>query len=529
MSDRQHYDAVVVGAGFAGLFMLHRLRQLGLSVRVFEKGSGVGGTWFWNRYPGARCDIESIEYSYQFDEDLQQEWEWSERYSPQAEILRYINHVADRFDLREHIQLNTRVKAAQFDDKTSIWTVVTDKGSARAKFVVFATGVLSSANVPKFKGLESFSGNWFHTGKWPREGVDFSGKRVAVVGTGSSGIQSIPIIAQQAIELTVFQRTPAYSVPAQNKPLDPDQVRQVKANYKAFREDNAKRGFGANFRDREELAVEATEAELQKEYDARWQMGGLPFLGAYADLLFDKKANETAARYIRAKIAELVEDPEVASLLTPDTVVGCKRLCSDSGYFETFNLPHVKLVDVSTQAIDEITPGGIKVGTREYPVDCIVFATGFDAMTGALNRIDIRGVDGQTLKNKWAEGPKTYLGLSTAGFPNMFIITGPGSPSVLSNMVPSIEQHVNWIADCIEHMKNKDVKGIEATIEAENQWVDHVNEIAGMSIYPQCNSWYLGSNIPGKPRVFMPCLGFPPYVEKCNEVAANDYEGFVYR
>ena len=519
-------DAVVVGAGFAGVAMLHRLRGLGLSARVFEAGSGIGGTWFWNRYPGARCDIESMEYSYQFSEELQQEWKWSERYATQPEILRYINAVADRFDLRGDIEFDTRVVAASFEESSRRWAIETENGVVSSRFFIMATGCLSSANLPDFKGLESFAGPWYHTGRWPHEGVDFAGKRVGVIGTGSSAIQSIPIIAKEADQLLVFQRTPNYSVPAHNGPLDPEFEREIKADYPGFRAANHQTIFGANFGYNEGLAVEALESERQGEYEARWQRGGLPFLAAFADLLFDQEANDTASNFIRSKIRAVVDDPAVAELLSPRHVVGCKRLCVDTHYFETFNRPNVTLVDVSNSPIQEFTKTGLITNGEAYELDCVVFATGFDAMTGSLLNVDIRGRGGLPLREKWSEGPRTFLGLGTSGFPNLFTITGPGSPSVLSNMLPSIEQHVNWIADCVSYMRDRDIACIEATSHAEEAWVAHVNEVADESLYPGCNSWYLGANVPGKPRVFMPYLGYAPYVEKCNEVAANGYEGF---
>ena len=522
-------DAVVVGAGFAGMYMLHRLRGLGLKVRAFERGGGVGGTWYWNRYPGARCDIESMEYSYQFSDELQQEWVWPERYSAQPDILRYINHVADRFKLRADIQFNTKVITAEFDETTHFWTVETDGGERfRAPYFVMATGVLSVANKPQFKGLDSFEGKVYHTGDWPHEGVDFSGKRVAVIGTGSSAIQAIPHIAEQAEHLTVFQRTPNFSVPAGNRPLTEVERAAVKADYANFRKQNADTPFGANFHYNWSPALGATAEELKKQYEDRWgRLGGLHFLAAFGDLMFDLKANATAADFIRDKIRGVVKDPAIADMLTPkNAVVGCKRLCSDTGYFETFNRPNVKLVDVSEIAIDHVTPNGVSVGGKEYPVDELVFATGFDAMTGPLLAVDIKGKKGLHLREKWAAGPRTYLGVSTVEFPNLFFVTGPGSPSVLTNMLPSIEQHVNFIADAISHMQKTGATLIEPQLEAENDWVEHVNAVAGATLYPQCNSWYLGSNVPGKPRVFMPYLGFNVYVKKCEEIVAKGYEGF---
>jgi cyclohexanone monooxygenase len=524
----KHFDAVVVGAGFAGLYMLHRLRKLGLSARVYEAGSGVGGTWYWNRYPGARCDIESMEYSYQFSDALQQEWEWSERYATQPEILRYANHVADRFDLRRDIQFDTRVLSAHFDDDARRFTITTDQGDVvSARFCVMATGCLSSANLPDIPGRDSFHGPTYHTGRWPHEGVDFTGQRVAVIGTGSSAIQSIPHIAAQAAHLYVFQRTPNYSVPAHNAPLDPRVVRQLKADYRGFRQRNAEMPFGANFRHNELSALAVSPQARLREYEDRWRQGGLPFMASFADLMFDAAANETAADFIRGKIRSIVQDPAVAEKLTPHHPVGCKRLCVDTDYYATFNRPNVTLVDVGATPIEAIERDGVRTRDASFAVDCIVFATGFDAMTGALDAIDIRGEGGLRLREKWAAGPRTYLGLATAGFPNLFIITGPGSPSVLSNMLPSIEQHVDWIAECLDHLGANGLTSIAATQSAEDAWVEHVNAVGATSLYPSCNSWYLGANVPGKPRVFMPYLGFPPYVAKCNEVAANDYEGFA--
>ena len=524
------FDAVVVGAGFAGLYMLHRLRGLGLSARVFEAGSGVGGTWFWNRYPGARCDIESMEYSYQFCDELQQEWEWAERYATQPEILRYVEHVAERFDLMRDVQLNTRVESAHFDEQAGRWRLHTSNGSrVSARFFVMATGCLSSTNTPDFEGMGDFQGRAFHTGGWPHEGVDFSGERVGMIGTGSSAIQSIPIIAAEADHLFVFQRTPNYSVPAHNAALDPELQRRIKADYSGFRQRNKEMpfGFGSAFPGREELALEATREERQEQFEARWEHGGLTFMGAFSDLIFAKEANEFAAEYIRGKIREAVDDPKVAEQLSPRQVAGCKRLCVDTGYYATFNRPNVTLVDISDSPIERITAKGLRARGEEFELDSIVFATGFDAMTGALLSVDIRGRSGRTLRDKWAAGPRTYLGLATEGFPNLFTITGPGSPSVLSNMLPSIEQHVDWISDCIGYLGDNGLSTIEASPEAEDVWVVHVNEVADLTLYPTCNSWYLGANVPGKPRVFMPYLGFPPYVEKCNEVAAKGYEGFV--
>jgi cation diffusion facilitator CzcD-associated flavoprotein CzcO len=523
------FDAVIVGAGFAGLYMLHRLRGLGLSARVFEAGAGVGGTWYWNRYPGARCDIESMEYSYQFSEELQQEWEWSERYASQPEILRYIEHVADRFDLRRDIELETRVVAATFDDAQGRWRVETDRGTATASFCIMATGNLSSTHMPSIAGMERYRGELHHTGRWPHEGVDFSGKRVGVIGTGSSGVQSIPVIARQAEHLTVFQRTATYSVPAHNGPMDPSYQSSVKERYGAFRAANkqTRLGFGSDYPTSDGLTSDATPEERDARYRDRWERGGLHFMGAYLDLLLSREANDTAADFVRDEIRGIVKDPEMAAKLLPDQVLGCKRLCVDTGYYQTFNRPNVALVDLSEAPIERLTERGLVAGGREYELDGVVFATGFDAMTGALHKIDIRGRDGLPLARKWAEGPKTYLGLGTAGFPNFFVVAGPGSPSVLTNMIPSIEQHVDWIGDCIEQLRAKGLRFIEATTAAEEEWVAHSNLVASVTLFPSCNSWYLGANVPGKPRVFMPYLGYSAYVAKCAEVASKGYEGFA--
>ncbi|MCC5873153.1 MAG: NAD(P)/FAD-dependent oxidoreductase [Gammaproteobacteria bacterium] len=531
MTAFERYDAVVVGAGFAGLYMLHRLRKLGLSVRVIEAGTDVGGTWYWNRYPGARCDVESLEYGYQFDPELQQSWSWSERYAAQPEILDYIRHVADRFDLRRDIMFGTRVDSAHFDDGSNDWRVITDRGARyQARFCIMATGCLSVPTWPDISGADTFAGETYHTGRWPHEGVDFTGQRVGVIGTGSSAIQSIPIMADQAAELFVFQRTPNFSVPAQNEPMDRELEALVKANYADFRARNGQMqsAFGARHPRSEASALEATEAERQRQFEHHWQLGGLLFLRAYGDLLVNPEANELACEFIRDKIRSIVRDPQVSEKLLPDSVVGCKRLCADTGYFETFNRPHVHLVDLRESPIECITPEGIRQGGQDYPLDALVFATGFDAMTGALARIDIRGRKGVALSERWEDGPKTYLGLQVAGFPNLFTITGPGSPSVLTNMLYSIEQHVDWISDCVDDLRRTGLTTIEPAVEAETAWVEHVNEMAGMTLFTHCNSWYLGANVPGKPRVFMPYLGFPEYVARCNEIRERGYEGFVF-
>lgn len=525
-----HVDAIVVGAGFAGLYALHRLRGLGFSVRVLEAGDGVGGTWYWNRYPGARCDVESLDYSYSFSDELQQQWRWTERYASQPEILAYINHVADRFDLRRDIRLATRVTAAVFDEATNRWTIETDRGERfGARFCIMATGCLSDAQVPDIPARETFAGRWYHTGRWPHDGVDFTAQRVAVIGTGSSAIQSIPIIARAAAHLFVFQRTPNYSVPAHNGPLDPEYERRVRANYAEFRRQARESRVGFVVERSGESALAVHDEERRREYEKRWGRGGLGFSATYADLLTNQAANDTAAAFFREKIRSIVRDPAVAETLTPrDYPLGTKRLCVDTDYYATFNRDNVTLVDLRKTPIVAITPKGVRTSDREYAVDSLVFATGFDAMTGALLKIDIRGRGGRTLAEKWAAGPRTYLGLAVAGFPNLFTITGPGSPSVLSNMIVSIEQHVDWIADCLAYLRARGHATIEATIEAEDAWVTHVNEVGHTTLYPLARSWYMGANVPGKPRVFMPYVGgVGVYREKCDAVAAAGYAGFT--
>jgi len=523
------FDAVVIGAGFAGMYMLHRLRGLGFSARVIEAGKGVGGTWYWNRYPGARCDVESVQYSYQFDPALEQEWEWSERYATQPEILKYANHVADRFDLRRDIQFETRVTRATFDESDKVWLVETDRGDrVLARFVIAALGCLSSPNTPRIPGLADFKGPTYHTGNWPHDGVDFTGKTVGVIGTGSSAIQSIPIMAQQARHLTVFQRTANYTIPAHNRPLDPDYVREVKANYREMRKRAKTLPAGIDLRINMASAAESPEEERRRQYQERWDYGGLGFMASFSDLLLNDESNKTAADFVRGKIGEIVKDPEVAAALAPTNIIGCKRLCVDTGYWATFNRPNVTLVDIRDTPVERITSTGLRVKGKDYAFDCLVLATGFDAMTGALLKIDIRGRDGVSLKDKWSEGPKTYLGLTMAGFPNLFTITGPGSPSVLTNMLPSIEQHVDWIADCLAAVRAKGATVIEAETEAEESWVGHVGEAAGVTLRSTCSSWYVGANIPGKPRVFMPYIGgLPAYIERCEAVVAKGYEGFA--
>ncbi len=524
-------DAIIVGAGVGGLYAIHRLRKLGLRVRAFEAGDGVGGTWYWNRYPGCRCDVESLEYSYAFSDELQQEWHWPERYGTQPEILRYINHVADRFDLRRDIEFNTRVKEAVFDSKTDLWTVTTDKGRvATARYCIMATGNLSTPRKPNIAGLGSFKGKWYHTGLWPHEGVDFTGLRVGVIGTGSSGVQSIPIIARQAKHLYVFQRTANFSLPARNVPMDADKERMHKAEYPARRRAAFDTPFGiAGHPPPVKSALEATEEERQHAYEAKWADGGsISFLYSYTDLLVNKESNDTASEFVRQKIRITVNDPNTAELLCPNHhPIGTKRLILDTDYYETYNRDNVTLVDIRSKPIQEVTATGLRTGDAEYALDAIVFATGFDAMTGAMKEIDIHTDTGLSIQAKWEGGPRTYLGIMMAGFPNLFMITGPQSPGVKSQMILACEQHVDWIADCLQYLRDHGLTRIEAEQDAENAWVQHNNEVADRTLYPLANSWYVGANVPGKPRVFMPYVGgVTAYKKKCDEVAAKGYEGF---
>lgn len=523
-------DVVIVGAGFSGLYMLHKLRGLGFTAKVFEAGSGVGGTWFWNRYPGARVDIESQEYSYSFSEELEKEWRWSEKYAPQPELLKYLNHVADRFELRRDIQFDTRVTEAIFDEQARRWRVATDKGDKlSARYCVMATGTLSVAKTPDIPGAGTFKGQVYSTSTWPHEGVDFTGQHVGVIGTGSSAIQSIPIIASQAKHLYVYQRTPNFSIPAHNAPPAIEIVETWLANREQNRQAQRESPYGfAGAHAETRSALEVSEQERRREYDERWAKGGLGFGGAFADIVLSKPANDTAAAYVADKIRSIVKDGEVAEKLVPKTYpLATKRMCVDTDYYATFNRDNVTLVDLNETPIEAITPKGVRTSGAEQELDSLVYALGFDAMTGALDKIDIRGRGGVRLKDKWSEGPKTYLGLMVSGFPNMFIVTGPGSPSVLSNMVVSIEQHVDWISDCISYVSNRQADAIEATTDAESAWVAHVNEVAHMTLFPQANSWYMGANVPGKPRLFMPYIGgVGAYRQKCDEVAARGYEGF---
>ncbi len=525
-------DALVIGAGFSGLYQLLCLRdRLGMNARVVEAGDGVGGTWYWNRYPGARCDSESHSYSYYFSKELLEEWEWSERYPEHWEIVKYLNYVADKFDLKKDIQFGARVTAARFDETTNQWMVETDGGERfRATYLITAVGCLSSTNTPKFPGLDSFEGKWYHTGTWPHEGVDFTGKRVAQIGTGSTGIQAAPVIAAQAKHHFIFQRTANFSVPANNHPLDDEFKKYVKKNHEEIRKIIQSTPNGHPFRISDRQVFDVSDEERAKIYEEYYEIGGLRFRASFQDIVFDKKANDTASEFIKNKIRSIVKDPKTAALLTDiDHPYSTKRPPIDTGYFETFNRDNVELVDVKSNPIKAITPKGILLENgEEYEVDIIVLATGFDAMTGPLLNIDIQGRDGLPLREVWDGGPRTYLGLQVAGFPNMFTITGPGSPSVLCNMPVAIEQHVEWVTDCISDLREQGVATIETTEESMEKWRVHVNEAAHATLMPFARgTWYWGANVPGKPRVFMPYAGgMTRYRLICKNVRENGYEGF---
>ncbi len=528
--EAREYDVIVVGAGFGGLYALHKLRSQGYSVHVLEAGEDIGGTWYWNRYPGARCDVESFQYSYSFSDEIQQEWEWSELYAAQPEILRYINYVADKLDLRKDIELNTRVVAATFNDIEKRWQVVPESGELLvAPFCVMATGCLSIPLAPSLEGLDKFDGQVYRTFNWPQGEVHLAGKRVGLIGTGSSGIQATPRLAEQAEHLFVFQRTPNYSIPARNRPVEPEYARAWKKSYRKRRLEALQTRSYILYNAGLKSGITVVPEERQREYEARWGVGGFGFMHAFTDIATNKDINDEVAAFVRSKIAAIVRDPVTADKLCPkDYPIGSKRICVDTDYFETFNRPNVTLIDVQADPIVTVTPHGIRTRSGEHQLDVLVLATGFDAMTGALLRIDITGTDGQKLKDKWAEGPKTYLGMAISGFPNMFLITGPGSPSVLSNMVTSIEQHVDWIAECIGYLKQNEHKTIEADDQAQEQWVARVNEVGSGTLIPKGkNSWYIGANVPGKPRVILPFLGgAATYAKICEDVANNGYSGF---
>lgn len=522
-------DVVVVGAGFAGLYALHRFRNDGLAVQVFEAADDVGGVWYWNRYPGARCDVESVDYSYSFDDDLQQEWDWTEKYATQPEILRYLRYVADRFDLRCDIKFGTRVTDIVLDEATMRWEVRSDAGdTVSARFIVLAVGPLSNANIPAIEGLDSFTGAVYHTGRWPHSGVDFTGKRVGVIGTGSSGIQAIPCIAKQAERLDVFQRTANYSVPAGNVPLEDETIREQKATYAERRRLSMLSGGGSPHQPHPKSALEVSEQERRAAYEKRWQLGGVLFSKTFPDQMLSIEANDTARLFWEEKVRMVIDDPTIADLLIPkDHPIGTKRICTDDGYFQTFNRPNVNLVNLRATPIQRLDATGVHTSDAYYELDALVLATGFDAMTGSVQKVNIVGRDGETLNRAWAAGPVTYLGLGVPGFPNLFNIAGAGSPSVLANMVLHAELHVDWIADAIGHLDVRGAIGIEASPDAAADWVKECSEQAAGTLMTRANSWYLGANIGGKPRVFMPFVGgFGVYGQMIADVVAAGYKGF---
>jgi cyclohexanone monooxygenase len=530
-SQRLHFDAVVIGAGFAGLYMLHRLRLLGRRAHVFEAGDGVGGTWYWNCYPGARCDVDSMQYSYSWSPELQQEWKWTERYPAQAEILRYINHVADRFDLRRDISLNSKVSAGQWLADEQRWLVRTEQGQeATCNILITATGCLSESRLPNIEGLDGYKGRTYHTGRWPKEPVDFTGLRVGVMGTGSSGIQAIPQLAKQAKELYVFQRTPNFSVPAWNGPIDAAHQQDWLSNYPKYREQARNTRSGIMYEYGTQSALEMSDEARAEEMERRWRKGGTNFAHSFNDTFINRQSNELLSEFVRGKIRQLVQNPDVAAKLLPhDHGIGTKRICVDTGYYQTYNLPHVKLVDLRATPIERFDDSAAITREGRYELDAMVFATGYDAVTGALERLNLVGEQGKTFKQLWQSGPTSYLGLMTAGFPNLFTITGPGSPSILTNVIVSIEQHVEWIADCLAHMDRHGHTRIDPQQAAQDQWVQHVQEVANGTLFVSANSWYMGANIPGKPRVFLPYIGgFSTYAARCREVVEKDYEGFDF-
>jgi len=526
------YDAVVIGAGFSGLYMLHRLREDGFTARVFEKGDGVGGAWYWSRYPGARCDSESIYYNYTFSEELYKEWTWTSRYPEQPEILRYLNFVADKLDLRKDIQFSTEITGAHYSEEHNKWRIYfTDGSSVTAKYLITGMGCISvnATNIPNFKGIENFEGNWYHTGFWPHEGVDLKGKRVGVIGNGSSGVQTIPVVAVEAEHLYVFQRTPQYTTPAQNHPYDHEYIKQAKENFHEMRRMVHESMAGVPLQFGERSALEDTPEERREVYEKAWQKGGV-ISYVYRDLMSDEEANETVNEFIRSKIRETVKKPEVAEKLMPTYFYATKRAVIDTNYYETFNRDNVTLVDVKNTPIEEITAKGVRTADgEEYELDILIFATGYDGMTGPLFKLDLRGKDGVLLKDKWDNGSqvRSYYGLATAGFPNMFMITGPQSPSVAGNMPIAIEQHVEWISDCLNYLREHDIKTIEANVTAEENWSEHCKDVVEKTLYAKSDSWYTGANIEGKPRSFNIYLGgYGPYNQMITEMALKGYEGF---
>ncbi|QIX27229.1 NAD(P)/FAD-dependent oxidoreductase [Nocardioides sp. JQ2195] len=525
-----HYKVVVIGAGFGGMYALHQLRSEGIPTICFEAGGGVGGTWYWNRYPGARVDIESMQYSYSFDEELQQDWSWPENFSAQPDIERYANHVADRFGLREDIAFNARVDSLRFDEDTHFWHLTTERGDeVTARFVISATGSLDATNVPNFAGLDSFEGDWHHTSQWPEEGVSFDGKRVGVIGTGSSGVQIIPEIAKTAASLQVFQRTPAFTMPNNNQALDPDYEREWKENY-AERREATRSNYGlTRFPPPHGPILEMDPADREALMEDLWaSQAGFNLLVAFSDTAVSTEANEILGEFVRNKIRSIVTDPEVAEKLCPRYAIGTKRVCLDSGYHATYNRENVTLVDVRESPIEEITPRGIRTSSGEHELDILVLATGFDAVSGSLTRLNVTGVGGQDLRDKWKDGATNYLGMFVAGFPNLFMIHGPGSPGVLAQMIAGAEWQVQFVLDIIRDLDARGVERIDTTAEWENKWDAEVEAAASYTLFGGTDSWYKGSNIEGKPKSFMVYVGgYDNYSRRCREQVEADYEGFV--
>jgi cation diffusion facilitator CzcD-associated flavoprotein CzcO len=530
------FDALVIGAGFSGLYALHRLRQLGLRVQVLETAENVGGTWLYNRYPGARCDIESIEYSYSFSPEIEQEWVWTETMPAQPEVEEYLNFVADRLDLRRDIQFGTKVVGMNFDEQASVWTVHTEAGaSLRAPFVVAATGILSAPLEPDIPGMDDFTGTALFTARWPDQGFDFTGKRVGVIGTGSTGVQLIPVVAREAEQLFVFQRSPAYTLPWQVRRFEPGELDVMKAGYAEIRAAQRAHPIGAARLSAFSVLLEMLGRPPLKSASREDQLRAIDengVLGAlnWGDVFFDIEANRMAATLYGEAVARIVKDPQTAASLVPDYPFACKRPIIDQGYYETFNRDNVTLVDLRMAPIREVTTTGIRIERGCFDLDVIIYATGFDAMTGALRRIDIRGRENVSLGEFWAtEGPLSYLGLAVSGFPNLFTIQGPGSPSAATNFVAALEQHVEWIGDCIAHLRANGIRTIEATATAQQDWIDHATSLVAPTVlvHPSCNSWYNGGNVPGKKRMYMGYTGgIPEYRRRCDDIAAAGYTGF---
>jgi cation diffusion facilitator CzcD-associated flavoprotein CzcO len=526
------YDAIVVGAGFAGLYAVHRLATAGLSVLGLEAADGVGGTWFWNRYPGARCDVESVDYSYSFDEDLQDTWTWSERFAAQPELLAYLEHVADRFELRRHYRFDTEVVGGQFDSSGGGWSVRTAGGSVHTgRFLLCATGCLSALNRPDIAGVDEFGGAVYYTAEWPPDEPDFRDKHVGVIGTGSSGIQAIPIIAAQAEALVVFQRSPNYSVPMPNRPWSADDIQRIRQEYPARRRKSAYAPAGTPHTSNTRPAAETDARERTEALAQRWAQGGVLFGKTFPDQLIELAANDIAREFAEDRIREIVDDPRVADDLIPtDHPIGTKRICTDAGYYETFNRDNTRLVNLRREPIEAITVDAVRTSAATYPCDALVFATGFDAMTGALTRIDPVGPAGDRLSDLWADGPVTFLGLMVPRLPNLFSLSGPGSPSVLANMVLHAEVQVDWAVELIQTATARGIDEVEPRLDAAKAWTDHVAEVAEKTLFPKAqSSWYLGANVEGKKRVFMPYVGgFGVYRTHCDDVAQRDYAGLVF-